>query len=217
MANAQPAAAQPTTNLLLNPSTGALAYFNPATGAWIDVVPSKLTGNELTVGQSTIPRAEAVAVTQAMSTGVERFTHFTSKKTETVSQVRVVTGTTAAGATPTLCRIGLYSEASNGDLTLIASTPNDTSLFAAASTVYTKSFSTPVAITQGQRYSVGILVVTAAAAPTLLTGLTTLNATECAIFPRLNGTRTALADLADPVTNGTIGATAVQIYAALLP
>lgn len=94
---------------------------------------------------------------------------FRCKRTEVITQVATKSGTTAAGATPTLVRFGLYlrrPDTVNYDL--VASTPNDTTLFAAANTQYTKSFSTPYTKLRGEEYIAAWLVVSAAAMPTFI-------------------------------------------------
>src|SRR4051794_12969175 len=64
--------------------------------------------------------------------------------------------------------------AANGDLTLVASTANDTTLFAATNTAYTRTLKDPTGVTTqafskvvGNTYAIGVLVVTAATSPTL--------------------------------------------------
>ncbi len=134
---------------------------------WGDLT-NYLKTQQIAVGEETIPRsfclntAEALAVTQTL-----RLTYFTCRKTESISQVKMVTGATAAGATPSLIRIGLYTVAANGDLALVASTATDTALFAAANTAYTKALSTAYVKVMGQRYALGLLVNSAAAFPSI--------------------------------------------------
>lgn len=103
----------------------------------------------------------------ATGTGNLRLTAFTARRSFVSFQVRVVTGSTAAAATPTLCRVGLYSLAANGDGTLIASVANSTAMFSVANSTYVLNWSIPVALVAGDRYAVGIIVVTGAAAPTI--------------------------------------------------
>ena len=101
-----------------------------------------------------------------MNSGYVTFSFWTADKTEPINNVKVTTGGTAAGATPTLCRMGIYSVNAAGDLTaLLAATANDTSLFAAANTVYTRALTTQFNKVAGQRYATALLVVTGAAMP----------------------------------------------------
>lgn len=94
--------------------------------------------------------------------------YFTARRTEAIASLGAVTGNTAAGATPTLCRMGLYSVAGNGDLTLVASCANDTALFAGTNTRYVRAV-TQVGVTKtaGQRYAFAALVVSGATMPNL--------------------------------------------------
>ena len=126
---------------------------------------------QVLAGEEVLPRWLTRDNSQAIGSQQLRLSFFTALKTETVTQVRCATGSTAAGATPTLVRMGVYSVAgadSQGDLTLLTATASDTSLLAAANTAYTAPLTTPLSKVAGQRYAVGLLVVTAAATPTLV-------------------------------------------------
>lgn len=92
-------------------------------------------------------------------------TYFTARRTETINNMYIMSGGTAAAATPTICRMGVFSVADNGDITPLASIANDTSLFSATNTEYTRALTTPFAKVAGVRYACGVLVVTAVAAP----------------------------------------------------
>lgn len=178
----------------------------------------------LAVGQETCPRTVASGAsfaTPTLSTGVLNTTHFTARKTETSTQVRMYTAGTAAAATPSLCRIGLYRwdlDPVTGvrSATLIASTANDTALFAAAFTGYTRSWSAPVAVTAGQRYVLGVLVVTAAAAPTMV-GQAMVGGVEAAVTPRLSGLVGGLSDLPATYLESSLAGAATRCYGAILP
>jgi len=115
----------------------------------------------------TIP-PENVNSNTALSTGVLRLAGFWAPRTEDVTQVRMVTHTQAAAATPTLVRMGLYvANADFSSYALVASTPNDTTLFANAGTEYAKAFSARYTLLDGVHYLVGALVVTSTTAPTV--------------------------------------------------
>ena len=159
-----------------------------------------------------------VVTAQSVSTGTQnlRLTYFTAKKTETVTQVRVVSGSTAAGATPTLCRVGIYEVDSSGNLTLVGSTASDTALFAATTTEYTKSLSASFTKKRGTRYAVGVLVVTSATAPTLL-GQNTIVSATAGRAPRLAGLVGSQSDLPSTVSVGSITDQGNQAYVELLP
>lgn len=90
--------------------------------------------------------------------------------------------------------MGLYSVAGSGDndsdLTMIASTANDTTLFGSQWTTYTRNFSASASITAGSLYAVGVLVVTSAAVPNfkgILADVTNLNSIAPMLFGQLSG------------------------------
>lgn len=172
--------------------------------------------DDLTLGESTISRRLITATNVSQATGALRLTYFTAKKTETTTSVRLGTGVTAAAATPTLVRVGIYSVAANGDITLVASTPNDTALFAAASTFYTKALSVPLSKVRGQRYAVGVLVVTGTTAPTLQ-GQNAITNTEMGQAPRLGGLMSAQADLPASALSAAVSDNSHIAYVALVP
>lgn len=176
-----------------------------------------LTANLLTVGEETLPRTEMTATNLTVSTGQFRFTYFTARKSETSTQVRMLTGGVAAAATPTLVRIGIYEiDAATGAGTLVAATVNDTTLFAAATTAYTRSWQTPFAKVAGRRYAAGALVVTGATAPNLV-GAALGNSPEVGFAPRLSGVLTGLADLPASFVDGSVVASSFRPYAVILP
>lgn len=171
--------------------------------------------DRLIAGEATMSRRAIVAQTIATGNQSLRLTYFTARKTETVTQVRLVSGTTAAGATPTLVRVGVYSVAGNGDLTLIASIANDTTLLAASSTGYTRALTAPFSKVAGQRYAVGTLVVTATTAPTLMgNGFVS---SEAGMPPKMGALVAAQADLPATITAATAVDSGQLHYTVLLP
>jgi hypothetical protein len=172
-------------------------------------------GDLLTVGQEALPRraVNSSAVALAAS-GNLRGNYFTARKTETATQVRMWSGSTAAAATPTLVRAGLWTvDASGNGTALVASIANDTTLFAAASTAYTRSFSSSVGLVAGTRYAFGILVVSGAAIPTFIGASNGMGA-EMFVAPALGFRVTGQSDLPSTFT-ATAGAD--QFYAVILP
>jgi hypothetical protein len=171
----------------------------------------------LAVGESTMPRRTvdwALAGPFAGS-GSMRGSQFTATKTETITQVKMLTNGTAAGATPTLCRIGIYQVNQATNLhTLVASIPNDTTLFATATTAYTRTLSAPLAKVAGTRYSVCALVVSAFALNGF-PGLIGHASGEASVAPALTTRADGVTDLPASFTN------AIQnsglTYAVLLP
>lgn len=179
-------------------------------------VPGPLQTNQLAVGDETLPRELAISAAVASTNSTLRLAFFTARRTEQTTQVRILSGGGAAGATPTLIRVGLYTVAANGDIALVASTPNDTSLLAASNTAYTKSWSTPYAKVAGQRYAVGALVVTGAAAPNYA-GMVMANAAESGMSPMLAASVGGQSDLPTSVVAASLTASANRLYAVVLP
>lgn len=167
----------------------------------------------LSSGESTIPRRNVTGGAATLSAGQCRLTYFTAERTETINSIRTATGTQVqAGAT--LCRLGVYEVADNGDLTLVASTANDTVLWSVASQVYGKNFTAPFLKRKRQRYAVAALVVGATTPPNVM-GQTTLLGPEAAQPPRLCGTVSGQTDLPATITAANVGETTIQVYAAL--
>jgi hypothetical protein len=115
------------------------------------------------------PRTSAWANSVATASGSLRLVGSRAKRTRVSTSCAIPSGNTAAGATPSLVRFGLYKRDPDAlGYTLVASTANDTTIFAAATTVYTRNWTTPVTVIQGEEYLVGFVLVTAAAVPTML-------------------------------------------------
>lgn len=177
----------------------------------------RLDPDLLTTGEGCFPRDKVVANTVPTGNQSLRLSYFTARKSETITQVRILSGGTAAGATPTLVRVGLYTVAANGDITLVASTANDTTLLASGSTSYTKALQASYAKVAGQRYAVGILVVTGATAPTVCGGPNFINATESGLAPKLGGLVGSQADLPSSVVAASVSDGAQRPYVVMLP
>lgn len=168
-------------------------------------------------GAETMSRMSATT-TNTTASGQLRLGYFTASTATTVANALIATGTTAAAATPTVVRIGLYSVATNGDLTLVASTPNDTTLLAAVNTLYTKALSASYQLVAGQRYALGFLIVTAAATPTIAGTFPASSATAlAALNPRLCGVVTGQTDLPASVLAANVTNTTNMPYLAVTP
>ena len=170
----------------------------------------------LASGEATLPRHLAASAAAGTTSGSLRLSYFTARKTESVGSLRFASGTTGAGATPTLVRLGVYEAAPNGDISLVASIPNDTTLLAAANTGYTRALSAAFTKVEGRRYAVGTLVVTGAAAPTLV-GMSLVTLADINVAPRISGVVTGQTDLPATVVNASIAISAGAHYVALLP
>jgi hypothetical protein len=116
-----------------------------------------------TAGIDIYPRGECTNVAILQLANIVSFTFFTAPITAIVSSITAATGATA-GSGLTLARMGLYTF-DETTVTLVARTANDTTLFTAAQTLYTRSFDTAggypanYTLTGGSRYGVGILSV----------------------------------------------------------
>jgi hypothetical protein len=166
-------------------------------------------------GETLLPRHAETLATPSLPTGQMRLGYFTARRSEPITQVRAYSGSTAATSV-TLARIGIFSVASNGDLTLIHSIANDATLFTATATAYTKALDTTFNKVAGTFYAVGELVVCSGATGTT-TGIAVTNSAAAAVAPRLNGLVTSLADLPSSVAAGSVSATGSCIQAYLLP
>jgi len=155
------------------------------------------TANEVTSGESAIPRIGGLSANHtAAGTGALLLSCFTARKTETITQIRAYSGSTAAAATPTLARMGVFTVVGSA-ITLVASTASDTTLFAAVNTAYTRTLTVPLSKVAGQRYALGILVVSAAACPSYIGGPALLSAgvSDYSDSPPLNGWVSGQTDL----------------------
>jgi hypothetical protein len=117
-------------------------------------------------GEATFDRRFAAAGSAAYTSGTLFLSYFVAEKYEDITTLTLYTAGTAA-ATTTLIRYGVYSVASNGNITLVASTVNDTALLAATNTAYPKALSATWTKTPGTRYAVGMLFV-GTTAPTMV-------------------------------------------------
>jgi hypothetical protein len=169
----------------------------------------------LTSGEEAIPRAYATAGA-ATSSQTLRLTYFTARRTEAITQVRVSSAGQAAAATPTLCRMGVYSEAANGDLTLVAAITSDTTLWAAVNSAYTRTLTSTFNKVAGQRYAAAVLVVTATTPPSF-TGLSTADTTTFRLAPAIGGAVAGQSDLPATVANASIGLTGIIPQVIFLP
>lgn len=173
---------------------------------------SALYGNTID-GLETVSRDAPVSSGMALSTGLIRFSYFTPPAAFTATNAVTATYTTAAGATPTLCRVGFYTVASNGNLTLVAATANTTSLWATVNTVYETALTATYTFQPGQRYAAGALCVTGATAPQLV-GQVYSTAAIPTLAPQLTSALTGQTDLPASITAGSLITSGNRIYIA---
>jgi len=204
-----------TTLTGLVKGSGTSAFTAATAGTDYADISTDVFADELTTGESTILRRQVIAANVPSTSGYCRFTFFTARKTETVTQIRTISGSTAA-ATSTLCRVGIYSVDGSGNLTLIASIANDTALWAATNTAYTRSLSASFTKTRGNRYAVGLIFV-GTTAPTFAGINTGFAASEFGIGPRLGALTGSNSDLPASVAVGSLTDTSTQSYTVLLP
>lgn len=161
--------------------------------------------NLITTGESNYNRSAVALTTGQLTSQVLYLTYITARLTSTVTTMTTYV-TTAAAATPTICRIGVYSVAGNGDLTLINSTTNDTALWNATG-ANSKALSSSWSKVRATRYAIGCLVNTGAAGPTLVCANVTTGAGMYLVLstpPRLLGILTAQTDLPSSVTEASL-------------
>lgn len=163
-----------------------------------------------TAAVTSIPRLSVISNAISNTSQLLRLTYFTAPFAFTVSNLSLTAGTAAAAATPTLIRYGIYSEDGSGNLTLIGSTPNDTTMLAAAFTAYTKALSTPVALTKGTRYAMAVLVVSSATMHNMY-GIS-VTAADFGLAPRLTAAVAAQTDLPSTVAVGSLANNAMAFY-----
>lgn len=180
---------------------------------------ARLDPEGLASGESTILRSDAgIGNGTHLSTGHLRLVYKTASKTEVISKIQIPTGSAGAGATPTLVRVGVYKEEPNGDLALVASSANNTALFATPSVENVIPLTAPFTKIRGVRYAVGALVVTVSSSPTVYAA-TSLLAATASKAPRLAAVRTSQSDLPSSITEAQLAASgsSARIYAELLP
>ncbi len=162
-------------------------------------------GVPITVGEATANR-RFIGSPGSGTSGDLNLTYFTAVKTETITKLAMYTGG-VVGVTITLVRFGVYSVAANGDLALLASTPNDTTLFTTANTRYVKTLSSPWSKVANTRYAVGFLFV-GTTVPSVY-AMTDANATASVdtiwgLDPRLSGRRVGQSDLPASITAANV-------------
>lgn len=144
--------------------------------------------------------------------------YFTARKTEAINNMETYSGSTAAGATPTLARVGVFQIASNGDGTLLAACANDTAMWSVVNTAYNKALTSTFNKVAGQRYALAALIVTAAAIPSLhsmVLAATAIANNGYGLAPRVCGAISGQADLPASFTAGSVGSSR-QVFTALL-
>lgn len=153
------------------------------------------------------------------TSGQVRLAYFTAKHARPISTISAISGNTAAAATPSLARLGLYSVASSGDLTLVARSESDTALFAGTNTEYPKALDTtggyPSSFTPvpGQRYAFAAVVVSGTTMPTF-TGQSAMPLAVASRSPKVAAVLTSQTDLPASISNSALGTTGQRAWMA---
>lgn len=166
-------------------------------------------------GEYVIPRAFCSTASATTVSGGLRLSFFVAKRSESISQIRFSSGNIAAGATPSLCKLAVYSVDSSNNLTLLGVTANDTALFVSSSTDYTKTLLTSFNKIAGQRYALGVLVITAAATPTFIGSLANI-ATSNAEPPWTCALLSGQSDIPTSILAGSLTSTGTLVNGLVL-
>ncbi len=140
-----------------------------ASGAWgspVAVLGASTGGLWTPTSQETMPRVSA-NTTFAISPGTAYFFTFMASQSQTLHTIRMVTDSVAASGT-TYAAFGLYSvNASNGAMTLLASTSNTAAIFNATYTGFTETLSASYTLVAGTSYAFAVLIVGSSQSPTI--------------------------------------------------
>lgn len=170
-------------------------------------------GQVLAAGESSVQR-NLVTSTITLSNTLLRLTYFTSRISETITQIRFFVAGASGGTAPTLCRVGIYQVDASGNLTLLVALANDPTLFATTGAI-TKALPSSFSKVRGQRYAVGFLCVTSGTQPTV-SGTNLNSAVEASYPPRMSGSIGA-SDLAASYTAANVINAAQLIQVHLVP
>ncbi|CAA0078334.1 Uncharacterised protein [Mycolicibacterium vanbaalenii] len=142
------------------------------------------------------------------NTGIAVFAYFTAKQDITINNLQVFTGSTAAAATPTLVKLGVYSvDPGTGDLTQIGVTASvHGTALNATYTEYTVPLTGSVSLTEGLPYAYAVLQVSGAAVATLQGKGPAGMGNQHFRAPRLSALVTAQTDLQSSYLGSAVGA-----------
>lgn len=152
-----------------------------------------------------------------MGTGRVELSYVRAYRTVAVTQLGVATRSIAAVGV-TAIRRGIYSVATNGDLTLVARTATITSSYGTQWTEYidplnsTGGFPTSYTLVKGQAYAFGHFMTFTTTAPQLRGHLVNTPTTLTARAPRVAGSMSGQVDLPTSIANGSVGGAGNAIY-----
>lgn len=174
----------------------------------------------LTNGEGSIDRKAPLTGVAYGASGNLTLTYRRAIKTETITKLSMACAT-AAGATPTLIKFGVYSvNEGTGDLTLVASTANDTTVFATANTGYEVALTSSFQKTAGNVYAYAILLVSSQTLPTVIGHAHVASAGVNAILalpPRITGLVSSQTDLPSTISAGSVAVSNRALWTHALP
>lgn len=172
--------------------------------------------SKLDAGCANMLRDIGVTSQLALVSGDLVLSYFRAPVSFTSVNVAFYSGSTAAGATPTLVEYALFTVASNGDLTRVALTATDTAIFSVANSRYAKAWGAPVAVAANTLYATGLLLTTGAALPTVMSG-PAVGVTPGAMGfgPRLCGRIVGQAAIAASYAVGSVANSSTRAFAEL--
>lgn len=175
------------------------------------------SGNDLVTGEAVMDRWHISTNAVGGVSGELLLTMFTAKKTESISKLYIVSGSTANAATPTLVRVGVYEfDSTANQWNLVGSSANDTTLFSATFSTYTVNLSTSFTKTAGKRYAIGILIVSAVAVAKFY-GNAAVSSSITFVEPKISAKQTGLSDLPATIAPGAMLGSPLGIYAEVRP
>lgn len=177
-----------------------------------------VAADQLAAGEATLSRVYGTGSGVPLTASQVKLTYFTAQRSESITRLRLDTAGTAAGATPTLAKMGVYSVDAAGNLTLVAATASDTSLFGTAFASYSRSLASGATWQKiaGQRYAFAALVVTAAATPSIV-GTNSSSGAMQFIAPIVAGAVSAQSDLPATVLAASVVSVANTMCGLMLP
>jgi hypothetical protein len=184
---------------------------------WVRLEYSRTATDSLTTGEANMPRDRITGTGITMNAnGSARMKFFQAEKTEVITQVKSYCGGQAmVGAT--LAKMGVFElNPSTGDVALLASTANDTSLWAAPNTAYVRPFVASFTKKRGSWYGAAPLHVGATQLPTFA-GQNTSIAAEAGQAPRIGAVIAAPADFPSNVLAASVNDNSQWPYMVLLP
>lgn len=176
--------------------------------------PGLTDDSQYAVGMATFDRRHVNTAT-ALNASLIHFTYFTA--TKTFSANFVSTYQSVAGSTATLAKMGIYAVDANDDLTLLAQTASDPSMFLGTAVRVQRPLSSAVSIVAGARYALAVLQVGGTTAPTLLACSTSTNSQPLTgIKPRISGYANGT-DMPPTMPNSSMLERSFHYYGDLMP